>query len=118
MPEKRTYAQRAETIKKAVIRRRKRIRKMAVDHLGGKCQICGYNKCSDSLDFHHRDPETKKFGISVDGITRSWSRVKNEIEKCVLLCANCHREVHAGIAQLPTATSVENEVNSGKPVKW
>ncbi len=105
MPEKRTYAQRAETIKKAVSKRRKNIRKQAIEHLGSKCQICGYNKCLEALDFHHRDSKIKSFGISTDGNTRSWARVKSEIEKCVLICSNCHREVHAGITQLPTVTS-------------
>lgn len=105
MAEKRTYAQRAETIKRAVSKRRKRIRTQAVEYLGGKCQICGYDRCVEALDIHHKDPNKKLFGISQDGNTRSWDRVKSEIQQCILICANCHREVHAGITQLPTETS-------------
>lgn len=76
----------------------------AIEYLGGKCQICGYDRCIDALDIHHKDPKKKSFGISEDGVTRSWERVKAEIEHCILICANCHREVHAGITQLPTET--------------
>ncbi len=105
MADKRTYAQRAETIKKAVTKRRKRVRQQAIEHLGGRCQICGYDRCIGALDVHHRDPTKKNFGISEDGNTRSWERVKSELSQCILICANCHREVHAGITQLPTETS-------------
>lgn len=94
MKEKRTYIQRKESIKRAVTKRRKRIREMAVEHKGGKCELCGYNKCIGALDFHHIDPRIKEFSISVDGNTRAWTRVKKEIEKCILICANCHREKH------------------------
>ena len=52
------------------------------------------------MDFHHLDAKTKEFGISLDGITRSWDRVLKELDKCVLVCSNCHREVHAGMLQL------------------
>ena len=80
-----------------VQRRREKIANMAVEYKGGKCQECGYNNCNQALEFHHLDPTTKSFGISKEGQTRSWKRVKDEIDKCVLLCANCHREVHANI---------------------
>lgn len=66
--------------------------------------ICGYCRCQNALDFHHRNPEVKSFGLSVRGLTRSWEKIKKEIDKCVLICANCHREVHAGITQLPKET--------------
>lgn len=105
--DRRTYAQRAETIKRAVQKRRKKIRDLAVAAKGGRCQVCGYARCLYALEFHHQDPKVKDFSISADGFTRSWTRVEKEIEKCVLVCANCHREIHAGITQLPTVTSVE-----------
>lgn len=107
MKEKRTYADRAENIKQAVTKRRRRIRQLAVEHKGGQCQLCGYRRFIGSLDLHHLDAKMKDFAISAGGVTRSWKRVRAEIEKCILLCANCHREVHGGITQLPTATSVE-----------
>lgn len=77
---------------------------MAIVYKGGKCTICGYNKCNSALDFHHQDEKNKKFGLSVRGLTRSWDRTKNELDKCILVCANCHREIHEGITQLPTET--------------
>ncbi len=76
--------------------------------------ICDYDRCPGALDFHHRDPKQKEFGLSDRGLTRSWEKTKNEIEKCVLICANCHREVHAGITQLPKATSVEKRGEFGE----
>jgi len=99
MPDSRTYADRAEYLKKAVAKRRQKIRQMLVEYKGGKCEICGYIGCIDVLDLHHKDANTKEFGISSSGLTRSWERNKAEADKCVLLCANCHREIHAGYKQ-------------------
>ncbi|MDP3793534.1 MAG: hypothetical protein Q8R07_02160 [Candidatus Uhrbacteria bacterium] len=107
MTKRRIYADRADYLKKAVAKRRTKIRQLAVDFKGGQCVICGYHKCIAALEFHHPDPSKKDFSISADGLTRSWDRVKKEVRKCVLLCANCHREIHAGITQLPMVTSVE-----------
>ncbi|MEK9130575.1 MAG: HNH endonuclease signature motif containing protein [Patescibacteria group bacterium] len=100
MAEKRIYAERAETIKRAVVKRRRKVKEMAVEYLGGRCQVCGYNRCPKALDVHHRDPKRKSFGIAAKGYTRSWEAIKRELNECVLICANCHREVHAGITQL------------------
>jgi len=99
--DKRKYADRAEYLKRAVDKRRKMIRKMAIEYKGGRYAICGYNKNINALEFHHFDSGKKDFGISAKGYTRSWEQVKRELGKCVLLCSNCHREVHDGITQLP-----------------
>ena len=104
MTEKRTYADRAEYLKKAVAKRRRKIREMSINYLGGCCAICGYDRCHQALDFHHKEPTKKSFGISQKGYTRSWKRVQEELDKCFLICANCHREIHAGITQLPMET--------------
>ena len=114
MPDTRTYADRREYLREAVKKRRKHLRQMAREYLGGKCMICGYDRCPGALDFHHRDPKKKKFGLSDRGLTRSWEKTKKEIEKCVLICANCHREVHAGITQLPVARRVEKRGEFGE----
>ncbi len=74
---------------------------MVVKYKGGKCVICGYDKSVEALEFHHIDEKKKLFGISGQGLTRSWERVRKEADKCILLCANCHRELHAKIVQLP-----------------
>lgn len=68
--------------------------------LGGKCCLCGYNKCMDALDFHHVDPTQKSFGISHKGVTIAFTRALEEAKKCVLVCANCHREIEAGITKI------------------
>lgn len=56
---------------------------------------CGYNKCEAALQFHHRNPEEKSFGIAAKGEARSWVKTVKELDKCDLLCANCHAELHA-----------------------
>ena len=73
--------------------RRKRLKAEAINLLGGKCKICGYNKCPDALDFHH--PKNNKEG-NIGTFLKNESREKllKEAEKCILLCANCHRELH------------------------
>ena len=68
----------------------------AVDYLGGECSKCGYNKCNAALEFHHLDPNEKDVEPS-RLLRRSWDKVKIEIDKCILVCSNCHREIHAGI---------------------
>jgi 5-methylcytosine-specific restriction endonuclease McrA len=78
----------------AVIKRRKKIKIDAIRYKGGSCQKCGYDKCVSALEFHHLDPNEKDFNISKSGHSRSWERVKNELDKCVLLCSNCHKETH------------------------
>ena len=58
------------------------------------CAICGYDKCSDALDFHHTNPDNKIFQISVRSLEKPIEEIVNELNKCILLCANCHREIH------------------------
>lgn len=104
MPDKRTYADRKEYIKKAVAKRRKKLKELVVEYKGGVCAICGYKKFIGAFDLHHKGDSQKKFGLSADGLTRSWERTKKEAEKCILVCANCHREIHGGYTQLPKET--------------
>jgi hypothetical protein len=98
--EKRTYKDRRDYLIKAVYARRKKIRAMAVEYKGGKCERCSYARCIDALEFHHIDPTQKDFNISSKGYTRSWLRVKEELDKCMIVCANCHREIHAKVSSL------------------
>lgn len=77
---------------------RRSIKNMLVQYKGGKCQICGYNRCISALDFHHLNPEEKDFHIS--GGTKSFEKLKTEVDKCILVCSNCHREIHAGIIKV------------------
>jgi 5-methylcytosine-specific restriction endonuclease McrA len=73
--------------------RRRELKRKSVDYKGGKCQYCGYNKSISALEFHHLDPSEKDFHIG-NGNLKKWETVKLELDKCILLCANCHREVH------------------------
>lgn len=77
-----------------VVRRARENKEYAVETLGGQCAACGYSRCIESLDFHHTDPNTKDLNWNN---MRYWSkdRIDRELQSCVLLCANCHREVHA-----------------------
>lgn len=81
----------------AVQRRRKKVKQLSIEYKGGCCEKCGYNKCSRALEFHHLDPNEKDFGISHKGHTRSWEKVKKELDKCIMVCANCHAEIHEEI---------------------
>lgn len=67
---------------------------------GGKCQICGYNKCNSCLAFHHIDPSQKEFELDINGMQLAIERVKKEVDKCILVCHNCHGEIHAGLITL------------------
>ena len=93
----------------AVQKCRDKIKRMALAYKGGKCQCCGYNSCAASLEFHHIDPNQKEFSLGHDGCTRSWERNKEELDKCILVCANCHREIHAGVRPCPTDIIADNE---------
>lgn len=79
---------------------RRRTKAKAVEYKGGSCRLCGYCKSHRALDFHHVDPAQKEFAISRKGITRAWEKIKVELDKCILLCRNCHAEVHAGVVSV------------------
>jgi 5-methylcytosine-specific restriction endonuclease McrA len=89
-----------------VVRSGQKIKVRAVAAAGGACRGCGFDAPVDALEFHHLDPTAKEFGISVDGVPRSWARVEAELAKCVLLCANCHRETHAGLRSFTTDQAI------------
>jgi predicted HNH restriction endonuclease len=71
---------------------RRKIKIKAVAYKGGKCIQCGYDKCPAVFEFHHTDPTQKDFGIS-DAVM-AFDKLKTELDKTILLCANCHRELH------------------------
>lgn len=90
--------------KKHVADRQRTLKQQCVDYKGGKCESCGYNRYLGALDFHHKDQTQKDFSISHVGKTEFCDKIKRELDKCQLLCSNCHRETHGGF---------ENEKNDG-----
>ena len=76
---------------------RRKIKLKALEYKGGKCEKCGYNRCVSSMDFHHLDPNEKDFGLS--GSIKSWEITKKELDKCILVCKNCHGEIHNKIEE-------------------
>ncbi len=69
-------------------------RRALIEYKGGKCMDCKGTFVSALLDFHHRDPRNKSFGLSFNRMERPIQELKKEADKCDLLCANCHRLRH------------------------
>jgi hypothetical protein len=70
----------------------------AIEYKGGRCQICAYSRCTAALEFHHSDPSQKDFAINKALSNHwKWDKIKLELEKCILVCANCHREIHENL---------------------
>lgn len=74
-----------------------------IEEYGSKCVFCGYNKCRTALEFHHINPENKLFNIDCE--KKGINKLKEEAKKCLLVCANCHREIHAGVLSLKTIST-------------
>lgn len=77
---------------------RRRTKAKAVEYKGGKCEVCGYSKSQAAMDFHHVDPTQKDLAIG-SGNPRQWEVIRVELDKCRLLCSNCHREEHDRLRQ-------------------
>lgn len=78
---------------KMIKTRQNSVKQQCVDYKGGKCQKCGYNKCIAALEFHHLDPREKDINISKIKLI-DINKYTSELDKCILLCSNCHRETH------------------------
>ena len=77
--------------------KRQRMKAMLVSENGGKCSICGYNRYYGALGFHHRDSSKKEYSVSLTGINKA----RKEAKKCILVCSNCHMELHGGVISIP-----------------
>lgn len=87
---------------------RQRLKDRAVYVMGSKCMCCGYDRCIQALEFHHLNPEEKDFSFG-SNTNRSWASTRNELQKCILVCANCHREIHYGLIDNSTLISSFDE---------
>jgi len=89
---------------------RHRSKERMVESMGGKCQCCGYNACKEALAFHHIDPSQKELAFgSLRANPKTWNKVVEELKKCILVCHNCHSEIHAGLKKLPETFTEFNE---------
>ena len=77
--------------------RRIRLKRKCVEYKGGKCSKCGKISDDDSIfDFHHLDPTQKEFELKKADIAKmSWEIIKKELDKCILICSDCHRLEHS-----------------------
>lgn len=82
---------------KTILRRSMKVH--AIKLLGGKCSVCGYDRCVDALEFHHANPQEKEFKLG-SGNTMSWKEYKAEALKCKLVCSNCHKEIHSELGYI------------------
>ena len=81
---------------------RKSTKERIVASMGGSCVCCQYSKCFASLSLHHLDPEEKEFGLGkIIANPKKWESVIKELRKCVLVCNNCHGEIHWGVTEVP-----------------
>ena len=106
MPETRTYAERkaknpmwAKKMGDRVSATRRKNMAILKEEAGNCCSKCGYDKCMAALEFHHLDPSVKEGGII--GSTASLEKQRAEAKKCILVCANCHREIHGDKIKYP-----------------
>lgn len=103
-------------------------KKRMLDSFGGKCGICGYDKSDWALAFHHIDPNEKEFSFSKYKLSPNrWDIIAKELRKCVLVCHNCHSEIHQGMTEIPENISRFNEeyavhpeikIDKGNRVDW
>jgi transposase len=89
----------------SVSRRRRKVKELLVAEAGGSCSVCGYSRNARALHFHHLDPSQKRHEINARGAAMAIDVLRAEAKKCVLLCANCHAEVEAGLVVLPESLS-------------
>jgi hypothetical protein len=97
----------------AVTRRKQRVRRILVEEAGGRCAVCGYDRCVLNFHFHHVDRETKAFAMNAR-VGRSLAAFREEAKKCVLVCANCHGEIEAGLIESPPAGSRYGESGASR----
>ena len=74
--------------------RRKKNKENLFKKMGNSCQRCGIvPECQEVFDLHHKDPTEKERNIT-DLMLGSWEKLEKELDKCILLCSNCHRTIH------------------------
>ena len=90
----------AKTNSENVINFTRKRRHNLITIFGNKCCICGFDKYEEAFDFHHVNPQEKEFALSMN-VMKSLDKQLVEAKKCILVCANCHRGIHAGHIEIP-----------------
>lgn len=97
---------------------RQLIKQWAVEYKGGKCEKCGYHNFISALEFHHLNPKEKDFCLSDRNLQLNWNTIQQELDKCVLICANCHRAEHELLNQQNNNISLSTKrVSNAKQVR-
>ena len=81
-----------------VLNRQREFKRKCLEYKGSCCSKCGYSKCIGALEFHHLDPNKKAFAPSKfrhTSFIKNDTVIKKELDKCIVLCSNCHRENHS-----------------------
>ena len=94
----------------AVVKRRRKMKQTLVEEAGGACRVCVYRRSARALHFHHLKPSLKRHALNAQGVAMALDKLRAEARKCVLLCANCHAEVEAGLITLPGTGSATYNV--------
>ena len=96
--------------KSETLERVRKFKSLIVEYKGGKCERCGYDKYQGALEFHHVDPTKKDFSMAHLNKYRFDDRIKFELDKCILVCANCHREIHNEIVNCVVPLGIEPRI--------
>ena len=89
---------------------RRNCKEKIVQAMGGACCICGYNRSNNALALHHLDPSKKDFGLgAIRANPTKWIKIVEELRKCILVCNNCHSEIHEGLTEVPSNAPRFNE---------
>jgi hypothetical protein len=87
-------------------RRKQQVLAKVTGLIGKSCWFCGYNKTWRNLCFHHLDPQEKRFELTTRELMLKWDRILTEMKKCVLVCCNCHGEIHEQLISQENVESV------------
>jgi hypothetical protein len=98
----------------AVTRRHQRVKRILVEEAGGACAVCSYDRCVVNLHFHHVDPSQKRFEVNM-ALGKSLDAFREEARRCVLVCANCHGEIEAGLIPSPPVTKYPQRDSNPRP---
>lgn len=91
---------------------RQKTKELIVVSMGGKCVLCGYNKCFSALELHHLNRSEKLFSFSgIRARPREWNIIEQELKKCILVCSNCHKEIEANVVDVTNYKTTYDTAN-------